>query len=193
MGRTKQFDEEQALAAAMHLFWEKGYGAASLQDLEEVTGLKRTSIYNTFGNKRRLFQQTLRLYRDQVQAGLDAIMAEAPTCRQAMAAWFQAVIAMHFDKETPGGCLMMLSVLESSQHDEETKELAASLFHYEQQAVQARLQQGVDQGELAADFDSRAVAGALAATSSGLMVLAMANYRRAELEAIVTAALRLVG
>lgn len=57
MGRTKAFDEEAALAAAMRLFWQKGYGATSIGDLERAMALKRTSIYNTFGNKRALFQR----------------------------------------------------------------------------------------------------------------------------------------
>ncbi len=186
MGRTKQFDEHTALAAAMKLFWEKGYTAASLQDLEQATGLKRTSIYNTFGNKRSIFQKTLVLYSKQVEEMLRTIMAEAPTCRQALATWFAAVIDMHFSEETPGGCLMILSVLESSQHDQATKDLAAAIFHTERELVAARLQQGVRAGELGKDLDCQAVAAAIAATSSGILVLAMANYPRHELEKIAT-------
>jgi TetR/AcrR family transcriptional repressor of nem operon len=184
MGRARQFDEDTALGAAMHLFWEKGYSATSIQDLEQATGLKRTSIYNTFGNKRRLFQKTLVLYRRQVEELLGGIMEEAPTCQEAMARWLQAVIDMHFSEETPGGCLMILSVLESSQHDQETKDMAAGLFHYERDTIQARLQRGIEQGELGQNFDCEAVAGALTAASSGIMVLAMANYSRNALEQI---------
>ena len=191
MGRTRQFDEDKALAAAMHLFWEKGFSATSMQDLEQATGLKRTSIYNTFGNKRLLFQKTLALYTLQVEELLASIMDEAPTCREAMGRWLSAVIAMHFSEETPGGCLMILSVLEGSQHDEETKDMAAALFHRERDMVQTRLQRGVDQGDLPQDFDCLAVAGAMAAASSGIMVLAMANYPRHALEEIGRATLHL--
>ncbi len=193
MGRARQFDEDTALAAAMHLFWAKGYAATSLQDLEEATGLKRTSIYNTFGNKRRIFQKTLALYRLQVEELLTTIMAEAPTCKEAMARWFAAVIDMHFSKEKPGGCLMILSVLEGGQHDQQTKDMAAALFHKERDLVEARLQRGVAEGELAEDFDCRAVAATIAAASSGIMVLAMADYPREALEGIGRTSLGLLG
>jgi TetR/AcrR family transcriptional repressor of nem operon len=192
MGRKRQFDEDTALAAAMHLFWEKGYAASSMQDLEQATGLNRTSIYNTFGNKRSIFQKTLDVYRLQVEELLTSIMVESPTCRQSVANWLAAVIALHFSKETPGGCLMILSVLEGGQHDQATKDMAAALFHFERDTLQARLQRGVDEGELPADFDSHAVAGAITAASSGIMVLAMANYPRKALEEIADATLDLL-
>ncbi len=193
MGRKKQFDETTALASAMEIFWHKGYAATSLQDLEEATGLKRTSIYNTFGNKRSIFQKTLVLYRQQVEEKLAVIMKEAPNCREAISQWLTAVIEMHFSKDTPGGCLMILSVLESSQYDQETKEMASTLFHKEKEMVAKRLRQGVKEGELAKDFDSNGVAGAVAAASSGLMVLAMADYPRKALEEVAQATLRLLG
>ena len=59
MARTKAFDERRALIAAMLVFWEKGYEATSMQDLEQAMGLRRTSIYNAFGNKRSLFGRVM--------------------------------------------------------------------------------------------------------------------------------------
>ncbi len=193
MGRAKQFDEDEALDAAMHLFWEKGYSATSLQDLEQATGLKRTSIYNTFGNKRSIFQKTLALYGLQVEEMLATTLQGAPTCRQAMASWINAVIDMHFNEETPGGCLMILSVLEGGQHDQQTKDMASALFHRERDMIQARLQRGVKEGELPRDFACQAVAGAISAATSGIMVLAVANYPREALEEIGRTLLQLFG
>lgn len=52
MARTREFDEEKVLEAAMQLFWEKGYEATSLSDLTARMGIQRPSIYSTFGDKR---------------------------------------------------------------------------------------------------------------------------------------------
>jgi TetR/AcrR family transcriptional repressor of nem operon len=63
MARTKEFDQEQALDAAMHLFWGRGYEATSIQELVEATGVQRQSLYDTFGSKHELFLQSLMRYQ----------------------------------------------------------------------------------------------------------------------------------
>jgi TetR/AcrR family transcriptional regulator, transcriptional repressor for nem operon len=63
MARTKEFDQEQALDAAMHLFWEQGYEATSIQELVDATGVQRQSLYDTFGSKHEIFLQSLMRYQ----------------------------------------------------------------------------------------------------------------------------------
>jgi TetR/AcrR family transcriptional regulator, transcriptional repressor for nem operon len=63
MARTKEFDQEQALDAAMHLFWERGYEATSIQELVDATGVQRQSLYDTFGSKHEMFLQSLMRYQ----------------------------------------------------------------------------------------------------------------------------------
>jgi TetR/AcrR family transcriptional regulator, transcriptional repressor for nem operon len=63
MARTKEFDQEQTLDAAMHLFWERGYEATSIQELVDATGVQRQSLYDTFGSKHEMFLQSLLRYQ----------------------------------------------------------------------------------------------------------------------------------
>jgi MFS family permease len=49
--------------AAMRVFWEKGYDAASLTDLTDAMGVRRTSLYLAFGNKDALFRKAIAHYR----------------------------------------------------------------------------------------------------------------------------------
>ncbi|GJD15278.1 hypothetical protein RIVM261_002340 [Rivularia sp. IAM M-261] len=65
MARPRVFESDEALAKAMMVFWQQGYCATSLDDLEATMGLKRQSIYNVFGDKRSLFLKALRFYREQ--------------------------------------------------------------------------------------------------------------------------------
>ncbi|MDG4476250.1 TetR/AcrR family transcriptional regulator [Thiovibrio frasassiensis] len=192
MARTKGFDENQALEAAMRLFWQKGYAATSLHDLELGTGLKRASIYNAFGNKRSLFKRCLSLYIGQVEAMLDTVTGAAASSREAIKKWLAFVIDFHFNPETPGGCLAVLSALERHQHDRETKEMVAALFRRERKVVEKVLGEGVQRGEFPPGFDCAGVAAAITATTSGMVVLAMADAPVSALQEVAGAVVRLL-
>lgn len=70
MARPRGYDREAVLAAARDLFWERGYDATSITDLEQRTGLNRSSLYQEFGSKDGLFEAALACYADQVVARL---------------------------------------------------------------------------------------------------------------------------
>src|SRR6478735_12078018 len=75
-GRPREFDVEEALAAALRVFWTKGYEGSSLTDLTEAMGITRPSLYAAFGNKEELFKRALDLYESEklayVRSALDA-------------------------------------------------------------------------------------------------------------------------
>lgn len=62
MPKSALYDKEQVLQSALDLFWQKGYHGASMQDLVDGTGLNRSSIYNSFGDKFGLYLATLDYY-----------------------------------------------------------------------------------------------------------------------------------
>lgn len=70
MARPRGYDRAAVLAAARDLFWERGYDATSIADLEQRTGLNRSSLYQEFGSKDELFEAALACYADQVVARL---------------------------------------------------------------------------------------------------------------------------
>ena len=63
MARTKAFNEQEVLEKARDLFWKQGYTATSIGDLEKHLGISRSSLYQTFGGKRALYDRTLATYR----------------------------------------------------------------------------------------------------------------------------------
>ena len=65
MPRVEIFNRDEVLEKAVRLFHNKGYNATSMQDLVDATGLNRSSIYNSFGSKKELYQQSLRAYKEQ--------------------------------------------------------------------------------------------------------------------------------
>ena len=61
-GRPKQFDEQQALEAAMQVFWEKGCEATSCEDLLQAMEINAGSMYATFGDKQTLYERAFSHY-----------------------------------------------------------------------------------------------------------------------------------
>lgn len=192
MARTREFDERQALVSAMLVFWEKGYEGTSIQDLEDATGLGRTSIYNAFGNKRQLFNRILECYKESVMSALFLAMDSAPDIREGIRRLMHGALDIHFDTDNPGGCLVVLSVLESGQHDAQSSESVAQTIQDLKTGLQQRLKKAKQAGELSADLDVSATATTIASTMMGMMVLGKAHFSRAALNKTVNQMLQLL-
>jgi TetR/AcrR family transcriptional repressor of nem operon len=192
MARTREFDERQALVAAMLVFWEKGFEATSIQDLEDAMGLKRTSIYNAFGNKRQIFNRILQCYKESVMSALFVAMDEAPNIREGLKRLLNGALDIHFDTDNPGGCLVVLSVLESSQHDEASSDELAQTIQDLKAGLQQRLKKAKQSGELSSDLDVAVTATTIASTMTGMMVLGKAHFTRASLNRTIKQVLSLL-
>jgi len=190
MARTKNFDENQALESAMYLFWEKGYAETSIQELEKVMNLKRTSIYNTFGNKRNLFQRSLMFYLNTVLVHFVTVLEEGNTARQAVKNALNEVVELHFNPNNPGGCMVVLSLLESHQHDVKTNEILDGALMQLRDAVIRVLKRGNKKGEFERKIQYQSFANQVVALITGCIVLAKANFSRSELEKVNTASVR---
>lgn len=62
MSRGRTYRIEAVLEAAKETFWRLGYDGAAISDLEAATGLSRSSLYQAFGSKPRLFACVLDAY-----------------------------------------------------------------------------------------------------------------------------------
>ena len=62
MPRPKEFDRDEALQKAIGVFCDKGYAAASTDELMRAMKISRQSMYDTFGDKRQLYLEAFRRY-----------------------------------------------------------------------------------------------------------------------------------
>ncbi|MDI3409773.1 helix-turn-helix domain-containing protein [Bacillus sonorensis] len=56
---TKQLTRERLIQAALTLFKEKGYTAASTRDIAEKAGVNHLTLFRHFGSKRNLFRESV--------------------------------------------------------------------------------------------------------------------------------------
>ena len=89
MGRPREFEAAEALRQAMHVFWSKGYEGASLADILHATGLSKSSLYATFGDKRTLFLAAFDAYRSERLEYLNRILHGGQLARQSIETFFR--------------------------------------------------------------------------------------------------------
>ncbi len=185
MARAKSFQEDKALESAMLLFWENGYSATSMKALERAMGLNPTSIYNAFGSKRALFQRALELYFQTVLARFIARVVRAKSAQEALSGVLEEVIHLHFAKSNPGGCMVVLSLLEREQHDVKTKKMLDSALFQLRDIIIERLKLAQVEGEMDAAADCPGIANHVIALVTGMIAMAKAGFSKKELKALV--------
>ena len=103
-GRPREFDIDNALAAALAVFWRLGYEGASMTDLTQAMGMGKPSVYATFGNKEALFQKALDLYEREKLAYMTLALT-APTARGVANRLLCGALDMQLSPQNPKGCL----------------------------------------------------------------------------------------
>ncbi len=103
MARPREFDEDEVLEKALHVFWEKGFDGASLSDLLAAMELTKSSLYKAFGSKEQLFRRALARYRQNHLNFREEVLAETSP-RAIVESLLQNIAALHTGPATPQGC-----------------------------------------------------------------------------------------
>src|SRR5437868_1871576 len=109
-GRPREFDLDQALDAALKVFWRKGYEGASLPDLTKAMGINRPSLYAAFGNKESLFRKTVERYIEGPASQIGEALRE-PTARGVVERLWRESIELTTGTENPRGCFLVQAAL----------------------------------------------------------------------------------
>lgn len=171
MARPRQFDETQAIDAAMHVFWRNGYEATSTQDLCEATGLGRSSIYNTFKSKHDLFTRSLHHYIAITSQQMVELLEAKLPARERIGSLLDLVVRQESDAQR-NGCLVIDSIIELGRHDPVVDDILRHNHEYRIAALRVALSAGKVDGSIAADRDVEALAQFIAATIGGMRVVA---------------------
>jgi TetR/AcrR family transcriptional regulator, transcriptional repressor for nem operon len=193
MGRPREFDLDQVLAAAGDIFWARGYEATSTRALTERTGLTPASLYNAFGDKRNFYLRALRYYLDQVLRERITRLESSLAPGRAIAEFFREIIARSLADPEHRGCMLMNSAIEVTPEDPEMQRIIADetvvierFFH--RCAVAAQKNGEIPRREPAED-----IARMLLALLVGLRVLARIRPDAKLLNGLVRPTLTMLG
>ncbi|MFO0697366.1 MAG: TetR family transcriptional regulator [Polyangiales bacterium] len=191
-GRPRSFDPDVVLERAMVVFWQRGYDATGVAELEAATGLGRQSLYGAFGDKRALFARVVDFYFARVlKPGLvDVLDAEGSpraNLERLFGQWIALASAPDFH-----GCLVGNAIGDLRAGDEEMAALLQRKLTLVEDAFARVLRRAVAEGEVRADLDVRDTARSLVTTAQGLAVVAKVRRDRAFVRAVVAGAHRLL-
>ena len=128
MPRPRTFDPDDALDAAMHVFWRKGYAETSYDDLVSGTGVSRKGLYTAFGDKRALFLRTLQRYRATVAKDYLAQLRRPDATREDLVAVFRSMIAFGTTDTGRLGCFIANTSVDEVSEDRQVRKAVQDHF-----------------------------------------------------------------
>lgn len=190
MARSREFDEQTAVDGAMRLFWQKGYQAASLNDLLVAMDLSKSSFYEAFGTKRDVLLEALRHYAESAMTGLIDPLRKPAAGRAEIEQTFANMVDHALSPEGQRGCLVNNCMAEVAPHDPVVLEAALAIRNQLEDAIARSVGRGQKDGTITQREKSRALARFLMNTLSGINIAAKSKPTKAMLDDIVRVALR---
>lgn len=172
MARSRSFDDDDVIDAAMDAFWTHGYANTSPARLASATGVGKGSLYNAFSSKRELFDRALARYDVLGTAFAEDLLSRPGTTRECLASFLRLLVDSDLERPVRRGCLAVNTAVEMAGHDPEITRAVRTLQQHTIDALAARLDRGRRDGDVRADLDVRAFAEFLMNTIVGLRVMA---------------------
>ncbi|WP_108818826.1 TetR/AcrR family transcriptional regulator [Pseudovibrio sp. Alg231-02] len=155
MGRPRNFNRDEALQAAINVFWRKGYDGASMKDLTTAMGINSPSLYSVFGDKHQLYLEAIDRYsNDDGCAPLVAFETE-PDIKKAVVAFMRSTIDYASNHESGSkGCFLGNCVSTTVGQVEGTTERLQGAITGADERLASRFDKEKELGNLPADFPS---------------------------------------
>lgn len=158
MARKKGFDEDELLERATDLFWRKGYNATSAQDLVDELNINRSSLYNTYSDKKTLFRKALIKYQEQQTKAMIDMLNTADDPEKVIKQVFDNLIKESNEDSIARGCFMVNTAVEIAGQDREI----GAIVHANNKSVEDALTTIIEKGQKTGQFSTKNTARAYA-------------------------------
>jgi TetR/AcrR family transcriptional repressor of nem operon len=189
MARPREFDRETALQEAIKVFSDHGYEGSSTEMLLRGMGIGRQSLYDTFGDKRRLYLEALQHYNAGSIAELIRALNAGPSPLDGLEAALVA-FASRPAIEAALGCMGVGAICEFGRSDPEITLLTEASGRTLLVALERVVAEAKAAGQAGVGVDPRVAAQFIVATLSGLKVAARGGATAPMLRDIARMAIR---
>lgn len=187
-GRPRAYDPDLVLKKALHVFWQKGFAATSLDDLVEATGVNRPSLYAGFGDKEALYLKSMQHYRQRISEQLDTVLScngQGDSLSTIVGRYFDIMIGTYTGQsEHPLGCAFMCTALNEAPQHESILEMLQNTIEEFDVRFERFFTDAQTYGCLATHHDPKVLAQMIGGITANLGVRARAGASADELRLI---------
>lgn len=174
MVTTTKFDRQEVIQKATNLFWEKGFHATSMRNLQEAIDMRPGSIYASFGSKEGLFKETLQHYANNSLSRLKLLTDSHESPLEALREFLNGVVCSQA-KAPSNMCMLVKTISELTSDNAELLAEAQQLLGEVEAAFAALFTQAQANGELDISKDPKRLASLLQMQVMGLRAYARAT------------------
>ena len=164
-GRPRNFDRNTALLKALEVFWQRGYGPASVSELCSAMGINAPSLYAAFGNKSALFLEAVTYYEQRYWAAPSRRFMEEKDFYRAVNNFFIEAAGILCSPDTPCGCMVVLAAVNISESEQNVIRTLRQMRLDTKNMFAEKIRQAVLEGQLPEDTHVEALAGAFTTLS----------------------------
>jgi AcrR family transcriptional regulator len=183
-GRPRTFDPDQAIAAVLPIFMEKGFEGATFGELIAAMGVNPPSFYAAFGSKEQLFRRVIEVYAAAGEAVTKDAFAQ-PTAFKVIERLLRNTADAQTDPSRPAGCLFVQGALKCSDKASDIRDELATRRTLNEPLIEERLRKARDEGDESISGDPAKVARYISTIIQGLAVQASGGADRRTLHEIV--------
>ncbi|OTG68551.1 TetR family transcriptional regulator [Acinetobacter sp. ANC 4470] len=170
-GRPRQFEDKEIIDAAITVFSSNGYAGTSAQNLCDVTGLGRGSLYNAFGSKQALYEQALLRSHEQTMAAQLSILTRSGLFKERLRSLLLWGIAEDLSQSEQHEAMVLFSALEMGDKDQVVSSLNLEYRQRLENSLLTVFVEGQANGELSTKASALEMARGFLAGYYGLRVL----------------------
>lgn len=189
MARSKEFEREEVLDRAIDAFADHGFAGTSTDTVLQAMGISRQSMYDTFGDKRRLYLEALDRYNAhsiaQILASLQSAASPLAGIEAALVDFASRPLSV-----ASLGCLGVSSICEFGVSDDEVNTINQAASKRLASALDRAVTEGQRTGEIDAELKVRTATQFVLALLSGMKVAARGGATIATLREMARMALR---
>jgi len=180
--------KEKIIQQALDLFHEKGYNPTSMNDIVDITSVKKGNLYFHYHSKEELavevLKEALRGYNNFINSRL-----KGATPLKRLISMIKAIVAFHEEKGRGRGCIFGNMALESKGECCALSGFVQSVFATWEKNISTLIKESVNSGEIPAIDSPEKYARIIIARLEGAVMLSRVysnyNYLREGASAII--------